>query len=369
MYEDDQRACGKQPQRIQIANNEPMNEANEAQPESDMNAVSQNATEVQFVTWQEPAERCFTIEVPQDWQIVGGVNWVGPTNAQAFVRALSPDGSSQVFVGDPEIVPRQVPNALSWMQAGEGQMFRTPSGDPALMSRFLTGTQYAKQHVWWRHCRQPSWVRESDLPELSQTMTATIQPEAQSWGAQAMASAGEVSFLCGKLQGYVSAITVLGSSPMTQVWSVLKVSAFLSADPLKSMQARYVMKHMTGSFKVDPGWNANYEQHVRQITGSVISMQNATLQASLAASRQAQQTLSRLNHPNEGVHVRPGEVKIASPARGSDYYVSDALGRSGYVSGTADNYFMDHSGNISAGRAGGLPPDNTGVWSPVYRTD
>jgi hypothetical protein len=184
-----------------------------------------------------------------------------------------------------------------------------------------------------------------------------------------MASAGEVSFLCGNLQGHVNAITVIGSSAMTQVWSILRVSAFLCSDPMKSMQARYVMEHLTGSFKVDPGWNANYEQHVRQITGSVISMQNATLQASLAASRQAQQTLSRLNHPNEGVHVRPGEVRIASPARGADYYVSDALGRSGYVSGTADSYFMDHSGNISAGRAGGLAPDNTGVWSPVYRTD
>jgi hypothetical protein len=44
----------------------------------------------------------------------------------------------------------------------------------------------------------------------------------------------------------------------------------------------------TGSLKVDPRWNANYEQHARQITGCVISLQNATLQASLAASRQAQ---------------------------------------------------------------------------------
>lgn len=328
------------------------------------------ASEIQFSSWQEPNEHSFTIEVPEGWQIMGGLNWVGPTNAQQFVRAQSPDGVAQVLVGDPELVPRQVPNAFSLMQTGvsEGQMFRTPSGDPALLYRFLTGAQYAQQHAMWRLCQQPQWVRQSDLPELSQIMTQTIQPEAQSWGAQAIASAGEASFLCGQQQGQVTAITVLGSGPMIQVWAVLRVSAFICSDPMRSMQVRYVMEHMAGSFKVDPNWNANYEQRVRQITGSIISMQNASLQASLAASRQAQQTLSRLNHPNEGVHVRPGEVKIASPARGSDYYVSDALGRSGYVSGTADSYFMDHSGNISAGRAGGLPPDNTGVWSPVFRT-
>ncbi|HYW71874.1 MAG TPA: hypothetical protein VE961_12620 [Pyrinomonadaceae bacterium] len=335
----------------------------------DYNTETMN--DIQFISWQEPAERSFTVDVPQGWQIVGGVNWVGPTNAQPFVRVRSPDEIVQVFVGDPDILPRQVPNAFSWLQtnAGEGQVFRTPSGDPAVVQRFLTGAQYAKQHAMWRLCRQPQWVREADLPELTQTMTASIQPEARAWGVQATASAGEVSFLCGTQQGQVIAVTVIGSSPMTQIWSVLRVSAFLSADPMKSMTARYVMEHMAGSFKLDPHWNANYEQRVRQITGSVISMQNASLQASLAASRQAQQTLSRLNHPNEGVHVRPGDVKIASPARGSDYYVSDALGRSGSVSGTADSYFMDHSGNISAGRAGGLPPDNTGVWSPVFRVD
>src|SRR5262245_22782154 len=104
------------------------------------------STELQFVLWHEPAEHGFTVEVPDGWQVMGGVNWVGPTNAQQFVRVQSPDGVTQVFVGDPEIVPRQVPNALSWMQTGaaEGQMFRTPSGDPALMYRFLTGAEYAK---------------------------------------------------------------------------------------------------------------------------------------------------------------------------------------------------------------------------------
>ena len=354
---------------------QPGNDAGQPNRESDLTGAARinniASSDLQFELWHEPGEHGFTVEVPAGWQVMGGVNWVGPTNAQHFVRAQSPDGIVQVFVGDPEIVPRQVPNAFSWMQTGaaEGQMFRTPSGDPALMYRFLAGKEYAKQHAIWRLCRQPQWVREADLPALSQSMTATIQPEAASWGAQAMASAGEASFFCGTQQGQVTAITVLGSSPMVQVWSILKVHAFLCSDAMKSMQARYVMEHMAGSFKVDSQWNANYEQRVRQITGSIISMQNASLQASLAASRQAQQTLSRLNHPNEGVHVRPGDVKIASPARGSDYYVSDALGRSGYVSGAADSYFMDHSGNISAGRAGGLPPDNTGVWSPVFRTD
>ena len=341
-------------------------------PEPEVTAPqSPGSFDFQFVAWQEPSEASFTVEVPQSWHVTGGVNWVGPTNAQGFVRAQSPDGAARIYLGDPEIVPRQVPNALSLIQTGaaEGQMFRTPSGDPALMYRFLSGAQYAKQYALWRLCRQPQWVRETDLPDLSQSMTATVQPEAQSWGAQAVASAGETSFFCEGQQGHVTAITILGSSPMVQVWSILKVYGFICSDPLKSMQARYVMEHMAATFNVDPGWNWAYEQRVRQITGSIISMQNASLQASLAASRQAQQTLSRLNHPNEGVHVRPGEVKIASPARGSDYYVSDALGRSGYVSGTADSYFMDHSGNISAGRAGGLPPDNTGVWSPVFRTD
>jgi hypothetical protein len=47
-------------------------------------------------------------------------------------------------------------------------------------------------------------------------------------------------------------------------------------------------------------------------------------------------------------------------------HVCDAIGRCATVSNTADSYYMDHSGNVRAGSAGGGAPDNSGVWSRLY---
>jgi hypothetical protein len=323
--------------------------------------------EVSFVNWAEPKERSFTVDVPQGWQVSGGVNWTGPIDAQSFVRVQSPDGKVQVFLGDPEILPRQVPSQWSRMQTGvgEGQVFRPPSGGSALMQRFLKGSEYAKWHATWRVCQSPRWVKDGDLPDLSRSITATIAPQARAWNATAIASAGEASFICDNVQGYIFATTVLGSSASgpIQVWGVFKVSGFVSSDPMRSMEARYVMEHLLGTFKLDPRWEQAYEQHTREVTGAVISMQNAATEVNLNAARRASDTLSQLNHPNGGVTVRPGSLR---PTSNGNRDVCDAIGRCQNVSDDGEPRFIDHSGNVRAGRAGGAPPDNSGVWSPMY---
>ena len=48
---------------------------------------------VAFRTWVEPRERSFSIEVPQGWEVNGGLNWTGPLDPQMFVHAKSPPPS------------------------------------------------------------------------------------------------------------------------------------------------------------------------------------------------------------------------------------------------------------------------------------
>jgi hypothetical protein len=85
------------------------------------------------------------------------------------------------------------------------------------------------------------------------------------------------------------------------------------------------------------------------------------------AARSASDDLARLNHPNAGVNVRPGSTQSSSTNTIlGTRDVCDAIGRCKTVSNDADTFFMDHSGNVQPGRAGGAPPDNSGVWSPTY---
>lgn len=326
---------------------------------------------VRFVSWTEPREHSFSVDVPQGWTLSGGLNWTGPIDPQAFVRVQSPDGKVRIFLGDPEILPRQVPNQVAYLQTGatEGAVFQSPTGGRVLLQRFKTGTQFGKKEVVQaRHCQNPRWVTESDLPDRARAINAALTPEARKWNTNISVSAGEAGFICGNVQGSVSATTVLGwGAGPTQAWFVQSVAVFLSADPMRSMQARYIMEHMMATAKADPQWLQAFEQRVLAKTGAVIKMQNAALQAQLSAAQSASTTLSRLNHPNPGVNVRPGERRPTSvnTILGTKD-VCDAIGRCKNVSNDSETHFMDPSGNTRPGRAGGAPPDNSGVWSQTY---
>ena len=323
-----------------------------------------------LVKWTEPNEQSFSAEVPKGWQVDGGLHWNGPTDARGFLRVKSPDEKIQVFIDDPDILPRQVPHpAYTQMGWVEGRVVQTQTGR-VLIQRFLTGSQFAKQYTSQRLCKNPRWVKVDDMPSLSQSITDSIRPEAQASGAIARASAGEASFLCNKTQGYVFITTVLASSSTgpIQIWGVYKLSGFLSTDPMRSMQARYVMNHIVATWTVNKRWEEEYQRKIKDVTGRVIAMQNAlAAQVQRNAARNASNDLSRLNHPNQGVNVRPGERKSSSvnTILGTKE-VCDTLGRCKNVSNDYDTYYMDHSGNVSPARPGGAPPDNTGVWSPMY---
>jgi len=325
---------------------------------------------VTFVKWTEPKEQSFSVEVPKGWQVSGGVHWNGPTDVRSFLRAKSPDEKVQVFIDDPEILPRQVPHpAYAQMGWVEGRVVQSPAG-PVLIQRFHTGSQFAKQYALQRLCKNPRWVKVDDMPSLSQSVTNSIIPEAQASGGIARASAGEASFMCNNTQGYVFVTTVLVSSSTgpIQLWAVYKLSGFLSSDPTSSMQARYIMNHILATWTVSKSWEEAYKRKSKDVMGRALAMQNAlTAQIQRNAAQSASNDLARLNHPNQGVHVRPGERPSSSvnTTLGTKE-VCDALGRCKSVSNDYDTYFMDHSGNVSPARPGGAPPDNSGTWSPMY---
>lgn len=332
---------------------------------------------LKFVRWVEPREHSFSVEIPQGWAVEGGVNWLSQIDPQQFVRLKSPNGKINVYLGDPEILTREVPTPAGRQQTGvnEGQVFRSPSGGPAMLERWRTGSEYAKEHVVWRYCRSPQWVTAKELPDVTQAMAAAIADEIQRFNPsiRGTASAGEATYMCGDMQGAAFSTTfIVGEGMPIQIWGVYRLVGFQSSDPLHTMEARYIMEHLLATLSIDPQWQAELERKTIQLTGAVIQMQNAATQSALAASRQQNETLSRMNHPNAGVPSRSSPRIGGGSSSGRDVnttlgtaHVCDGIGRCATVSNTADSFYMDHSGNVRAGSAGS-PPDNTGVWSRLY---
>lgn len=339
-------------------------------------AGAQGTAGIRFVKWTEPKEHSFSLEIPSGWSVESGVNWLGQIDPQRYIRLQSPNKKITVFFGDPELLIRQVPTAAGRMQAGnvkEGQVFRSPSGGPAMLQRFMTGEEYAKAHTTWRTCPSPNWVMSREDQEMSRAMADAVAPEARRFNLVPEVRSGEATYTCGKMQGATQATTILiGKGGPIQMWMVYRVGGFLSNDPLQSMQARYVMEHVAATFKDDPRWIAEVDRRATELTGAVMNMQNAAVQASLAASRQQNETLSRLNRPN--TYSPSSRARSSgSSASGKDVNttlgtarVCDAIGRCSTVSTSSDSHYMDHSGNVRSGTTSGAPPDKTGVWSRLY---
>src|SRR6185295_8107981 len=101
-----------------------------------------------FVTWKDPSQNAFQVGVPQGWKVTGGMVHPNVVEAHGVVRLQSPDGKIQVFLDDPDVHPRQVPNQMTQF-AGlrEGQTVPGGWGGPVLLARYLTGTQFAQQYA------------------------------------------------------------------------------------------------------------------------------------------------------------------------------------------------------------------------------
>ncbi len=68
--------------------------------------------QLEFVRWSDPQENSFSVEVPANWAVQGGVAWNGSNVARQWVKVRNPSNTAIVFIGDPDMLPRLVPNQV-----------------------------------------------------------------------------------------------------------------------------------------------------------------------------------------------------------------------------------------------------------------
>jgi hypothetical protein len=64
---------------------------------------------VAWTSWQDPNEQAFTVEVPKGWTIKGGAFRIGYSDVRPMVDMISPDGKTEVRLGDVAIPPYAIP--------------------------------------------------------------------------------------------------------------------------------------------------------------------------------------------------------------------------------------------------------------------
>ncbi|MGA2991433.1 MAG: hypothetical protein ABSD88_13225 [Candidatus Korobacteraceae bacterium] len=252
------------------------------------------AVVIMFQPWRDPNEGAFTLNVPQGWQVSGGLVRKASVDVLNVVRATSPDGKIKIMIGDSSVMPHQVPDQMM-MQMGmrEGQTMPAPWGGQVLLARFQTGEQYSRYYAT-KICRNPQISHAGPLPQA----TRDFQREADAYGAAtqfaARASVGEANFTCDGQVGYVRTSTLLAfprSGPGVHSWWVYELSAF-QADPSQQALARYVLNTMVASLKMDPRWEAKQAQMTKNVTATVTRAQQQMAATIANNARQQAKTSS-----------------------------------------------------------------------------
>jgi hypothetical protein len=233
----------------------------------------------QYLLWQDPVEGAFSVSLPMGWRISGGTVRTTRIEAHYVVRAQAPDGGAELFMDDPGIRMREVPN-----QENEhvGAMIPTSSGTKLVLEPYRPGDQFAAEYVKQSLCPSATMMQGGPIAGQTQALNAQLVPAARAEGKTLRADAGEVSFKCGERAGYVYAITVQTSQPGGKgaTWSVDRLAGYLTS-PADSVSAAAAFHRMLGTFQMNQAWLGNYAKQCGDNAGNLVGEFNAITQTTI----------------------------------------------------------------------------------------
>lgn len=277
-----------------------------------------------WLTYSDPQEDAFSIEMPRGWKLSGGTARRNALQYRGWALAISPDGSTILAANDPSEPSYVAPNPMLAMAGFRiGSVYGGGGGTVYLVEPYRTGQQYAA--LWGRRklareCNDIRLVNARARPEVAQQINVYSRP----YGI--VHDAGEATFQCNKggvaMTAYVFVSTTDIAFPGYQggIWYADTIAAFLSPTPVSGIAAG-LLAHMVKSVRVNPAWvqrQTGAEAKVSQIAAET----NAHISDSIMRGwedRGAQ--YDRVME--EGSRARLGIDVYADPATGTQYTVAN----------------------------------------------
>lgn len=203
------------------------------------------ADALQFVSWSDPREGAFSVDVPRGWQVQGGAFRAAPVDVRPSVEVRSPDGEVVVRLGDPDLPTFIEPIAFF----PEGSVYN-PYGTPMMSRRLTSGRTFASQYAASR-CRDAELVAAADRADAVQQINAIYRRYLPS----AQITAGDATFRCGARVGYYFAGLQVSRMGGPAMWKAEYLLGYL-ASPARAQEADAVMTRLIDSFAINPQWLA-----------------------------------------------------------------------------------------------------------------
>jgi hypothetical protein len=257
--------------------------------------TSTTSPKLTWIRFDDPAEHAFSLEVPQGWEVKGGLYRFGYFDVRWMVDVRSPDGKVILRVDDASIPPYLPPGPNT---PRAGQPYNKPQQFQMMVENYQTGQAFAEKYAQARFnsaCPKlvtQSWDWKPTIPAVFQEMKADT------------ASEGSVFGTCNGSVGVrsvsVYARTSLFHQPSPGMWIADPVlSAVTTADSIPLAQT--VAQHMLNTLQKNPQW----EEYQKRMTQAGLQAIQRNFQQFMAQMRQYDQARSSaMNQQVAGFEAR-----------------------------------------------------------------
>ncbi|MCZ2096987.1 MAG: hypothetical protein LC121_12150 [Anaerolineae bacterium] len=292
---------------------------------------------IEFVSWRDPAEGAFQVQVPRGWRVDGGLRRRSALDYQRGVNLVSPDGRVVVLLMDRDIPFFTLPDSTTALLGlPEGSWYAAPDGSRMLIRRYVPGSDFAQQYAvnrFSRTFRDLRVERKLDRPDLAAAVRerhAALNRAAAGF-MRYSAAAGEVHLTGtrdGAHRGYVASTTVLAQSAVAGAWEVGELYGFFAPSD-RVNEAVIVLQRLASGFRWDPQWYRRQHQ-TRAAVGAIMEdygRSMAQIVGSIGrAGRAGDRAADRFSEYIRGtVTVRDEQGKEFSVWNTSNYYWIDVF--------------------------------------------
>jgi hypothetical protein len=272
-------------------------------------------TGLNWVTMRDTREKAFSIQVPQGWKTYGGLFRFSTIDARMIVDMTSPDGLTNLRVGDSTVPPYRVP----------GPFLRPGPGVAAYTAGKVFATRYGQ-------ARFASMCQGLQLTK-SDPLAPKYHPAAS---GISRTTAGEAFFSCtrngAQVAAYVYAETMLmGPGGPGSSWVVVALGSLIApAEQAKAAGAN--LQHSGESLVMNPAWLNMQNQLNNQAIQQINAATRATIAATNAENAREQGMISALQNDSFN-DVINGVQETVDTTSGQRYIVPLGQGGRQWING------------------------------------
>ncbi|MGA2538539.1 MAG: hypothetical protein ABSF53_21195 [Terracidiphilus sp.] len=278
-------------------------------------AISGTATSVQWMTVRDVHEQAFSIQVPRGWKTYGGLFRYSRIDSRLVVDMTSPDGLTNLRVGDATVPPYRVPGPYA--HPGPG------------VAAYVAGNVFASKYGQARFASMCQGLRLTK----ADAMTPKYHPAQQ---GISRTTAGQAFFTCTRngapMNAYVYAETMLmGPGGPGSSWVVVALGSVI-APTAQATAAGAMLQHAGSSLAMNPAWTQMQDQLNQQAIQQINASTRATIAATNAENAREQSMIRSLNNDSFN-DVINGVQATVDTSTGQRYIVPLGTGGTQWVNG------------------------------------